>query len=200
MNTIDDSEKQHDQCTFNGVEGAKKIWQGVVFDGCCFEQCDFSAAQFRECEFIDCQFIACDLSGAVFGMSRFQEVEFSACQLFNVDWTLVDWSGFVLAAPFSFSDCDLQLASFNGLELKSLRLLNCQAREVDFREADLTDANFEGSDLSHALFVHCDLSSVNFVESTGAYIDLKNNKIEGARFERIEAVNLLASLGIELVD
>ena len=76
----------------------------------------------------------------------------------------------------------------------------CKLHDVDFREADLTDADFHYSDLSFSQFHHSNLSSANFAEATNYSIDINANNVKGARFTRLEALSLLDSLGIELVD
>lgn len=197
---LDQTKKHHSEQVFELTSCPNDTLTGVQFDGCRFVSCDFTGFQFRECEFIDCEFVGCQLAGAMFGMSRFQEVVFLDCDVSGVDWTLADWSGFVLNAPFSFKNCHLNQGSFFGLELKSLKVIDCQLRGVDFREAQLEGADFENSDLVHAIFAHSDLRTANFVGTRGVQLDVNNNQLKGARFERVEAVNLLASLGIDLVD
>ena len=51
-----------------------------------------------------------------------------------------------------------------------------------------------------SLFMHTNLERVDFTDSTGCSIDVLANELKGARFSRYEAIHLLESLGIELVD
>ena len=54
--------------------------------------------------------------------------------------------------------------------------------------------------MSNSQFHHTNLSLANFAEATSYTIDVNANTVKGARFTRLEAVSLLESLGIELVD
>ena len=79
-------------------------------------------------------------------------------------------------------------------------LEECRARDVDFREGDFSQANFTYSDFSGSFFSKTNLSGADFTEATNYDIDVFQNRIEQARFSRFEAVRLLDSLEIELVD
>ncbi|WP_420812697.1 hypothetical protein [Natronospirillum operosum] len=56
------------------------------------------------------------------------------------------------------------------------------------------------SDFSHSSFMRTNLQGVDFSESTAYTIDVLENNVKEARFSRYEALSLLESLGIELVD
>ncbi len=76
----------------------------------------------------------------------------------------------------------------------------CKVQDVDFREGDFSHAVMTYSDFTHSLFMRTNLESANFTEATQYSINILENQVKGAKFSKHEAVYLLESLGIELVD
>ena len=74
------------------------------------------------------------------------------------------------------------------------------AHDVDFREADLLQGNFDGTDLSESLFFNTNLSKVDFAGSRNYAISPEKNTLKGAKFSLPEAMSLLFSLDIVLMD
>lgn len=200
MSTLDLSQSEYFSKTFAGLKLAGTEISDIEFEDCRFEDCDFSDATLRNCRFIECQFIRCNLSLVNLGFSRFNDVLFSESKLVGVNWSNVTWPHFALSAPISFEQCILNDSIFIGLSLSELVMEQCKAHYVDFRDANLSDAKFNHSDFSHAIFGQTNLSNADFSDAVNYDIDLLNNQIKGAKFCRFEAVSLLESLGIELVD
>ena len=71
---------------------------------------------------------------------------------------------------------------------------------MDFREGSFCEADFRSTDFANSLFKETDLTGADFTGAVNYRIDVNYNKISRAKFSRYEAVNLLESLGIELVD
>ncbi|MBU2864759.1 pentapeptide repeat-containing protein [Reinekea forsetii] len=172
----------------------------IEFDGCTFKECDFSSAVFDHCKFIECEFVRCNLSVVQLKASRFMDVVFKESKVIGVDWTRAAWSNVQLASPVAFEHSVLNDSSFFGLYLAELSVEHCKANDVDFREGDFNEANFSGSDLSRCLFDGANLNGANFTDADHYYIDINNCKLKKAIFSRTEAVNLLESLDIVLVD
>lgn len=171
-----------------------------LFDGCTFEGCDFSESSFSRCTFCDCRFVNCNLSVIKIGYSRFVDVVFDECKLVGVDWTQGQWPRLGLGSPLIFKQCVINASSFYGLHLKDCVIEDCRAHDVDFRGADFSGADFSSTDLLNSLFASTTLISANFFNAINYTIDINNNQIKHARFCRLEAVRLLESLDIELVD
>jgi len=76
----------------------------------------------------------------------------------------------------------------------------CRAKEVDFRNANLKNSNFTATDFKGALFENTHLEEANFTEAQNTNIDIRKNHLSGAIFSRYEALFLLESMGIVLVD
>ena len=182
--------------TFSELDLKGKQISSVEFDDCTFDACDLSEARFSQCRFIDCRFINCDMNVVSFSGSRFEESLFKGCKVTGVDWTLLDYSEFIKEAPFSFYESVLDYSSFFGVSLENLSLKRCRIIEADLREATLLNADFSESDLAESQFRHTNLEKADFRGAINYSIDLRINTINGAKFSRDEAVNLLASLDI----
>jgi uncharacterized protein YjbI with pentapeptide repeats len=170
------------------------------FEGCEFKGCNFSEATLSKCSFIDCHFSDCNLSLIKIVSSKFRGVILEQCKAVGVNWTRAVWPRLVLAAPLKFYKCILNDSSFFGLALEELVLEDCKARDVDFREANLRGAKLNYTDFSNALFGRTNLSRADFSEAINYDIDVFNNEIKQAKFSRYEAIRLLDSLAIELVE
>lgn len=185
---------------FTDLRLANTQFSSIEFDGCTFRGCDFTETHLDRCKFIDCHFVQCNFSNTLLGYSRFSQISFTDSKLIGLDWNKANWPSFAMPAAISFERCILNSSSFMGLELGSLQLLECKAHEVDFRECNLADANFRFTDFTCSQFNNTNLAEADFCEALNYDIDVFSNNLKGAKFSRIEAVNLLESVGIELFD
>ncbi|MBQ4858639.1 pentapeptide repeat-containing protein [Pseudoalteromonas sp. MMG007] len=197
--TISNNNHYYDQ-QFSTLQLAEQLIENAEFEACTFTECDFSQAHFKTCRFIECSFKNCNLSLLKWGYSSLEDVSFSDCKLNSVQWGDADWGALSIDAPVSFNSCELSNSSFYDLTLKSLKLIHCFAKNVDFRHANLKQSKFTGTDFRDSEFFHTNLTKCDFVGATEFNIDLNNNVLAGAKFERFEALNLLTSLDIELCD
>ncbi len=171
----------------------------VEFEDCTFTRSDFSQVSFKQCYFSECHFKHCNMSLMHVLDSRFSGCKFEDCKVIGVDWTKADWSGLTQVAP-QFKRCVLSDSSFWGLKLESIMIHACDARDVDFREANLHGGDCAHSDFSRALFRKSTLTEVDFSDARSFDIDVRVNEIKGAKFSRYEALRLLGGLDIVLVD
>lgn len=186
--------------SFTGLNLSGKILSFNEFDGCTFIECDFTETRFSKCTFLDCSFINCNLSVARLEYSKFSDVGFDHCKLIGIDWTDANWPNIALSASIRFSHSILNDCSFFGLSLEQIVIEHSKARDVDFREGDFSKANFSETDLANSLFSHTNLGEADFTGAINYSIDIHTNSIKGATFSRYEALSLLDSLEIELVD
>ncbi len=200
MNTIDLDQVEFISKNFKGLNLIEEELSAKEFDDCSFEACDFSSAILKSCKFIDCNFTNCNLSLVKLSFSQFRDVVFEECKLMGVDWTNAYWPRLTITAPVKFIQCTLNHSSFFKLSLQELVMEGCKAHEVDFREGDFCEGSFTFTDFTHSLFGKTNLRNADFTDATNYYIDVYQNEIKNAKFCRLEAVNLLESLGIELVD
>ncbi|MGJ8581123.1 MAG: pentapeptide repeat-containing protein [Psychromonas sp.] len=170
------------------------------FEECEFNDCDFSSTVFRGCKFLNCSFNRCNLSLIKVPHSRFFDVNFVECKLLGIDWTVAYWPTFHLDAELKFYKCILSDGSFFGLTLNELIFEECKLHDVDLREGDFANSSMTYCDFANSLFMRTNLQHVDFSESSHFDIDVLENNIAKATFSRYEALNLLSSLDITLVD
>ena len=199
MNAIE-SQQQYFEETFKSLDLQDLVCVGTEFEECTFVDCNFTSATFERCNFINCSFTRCQLSLISVPYTRFFTVSFIECKLVGVDWTRATWSEFHKDFEISFRQSILNDSSFFGLTLQGLILDECKVQDVDFREGDFSHAVMTYSDFTHSLFMRTNLQSANFAESSQYSIIILENQVQGAKFSKHEAVYLLESLGIELVD
>ena len=180
------------------IPGAKV--ECTEFDGCTFINCDLSETLFYKCKFIDCSFVRSNLSVINLKFSQFSDVSFDECKMPGIDWTQVSRPNLIFYAPVKFNKCILNDSSFFGLDFPELEIIECKAHNVDFREGDFKKSNFSYTSFSQSLFNNTNLKEVNFCEAVDYQIDINLNTVKGARFTRQNALCLLESLGIELID
>ena len=186
--------------TFNHLSMIEQEIEGVEFEDCSFSECDFTEATFKKCRFIECAFSECNLSVIKIPQSQFTDVTFEQCKLIGVDWTRALWSQLRLAASLEFKNCVMNDSSFFDLGLDEIKLAECKAHDVDFRNGSFSLANFTYTDFTGSLFGKTDLSGSDFTEAVNYDIDIFDNKIDKAKFTRYEAVRLLNCLDVELLD
>jgi len=200
MSKLVSKEKEFYNQVFNDEACSELSLIDIVFDSCEFITCDFSNAIFRNCEFIDCSFVKCNLNSILLNNSKFSDVVFSECKMLGVDWTKAYWRDLALGSALKFNECMINSSSFYGLNQTEITIKGCRAHDVDFREADFSKANFKDSDLSNSIFSNTNLTSAKFAGAINYDININRNKVEKAEFSRHEAVRLLDTLGINLVD
>lgn len=198
-NPLDDATEYLSQ-TFVGLDLSNETLSFKEFDGCVFNECRFDSVTFKNCKFIECEFVSCNLSVVNINYSRFMDVTFNQCKIIGVDWTKASWPNLSLPAPIAFHQSLLNDSSFYGLLLADLIIEGCTVHDVDFREGNFHQGDFSGSDFSNSLFNGANLSGVSFEDAENYYIDLNHTNIKQAKFSRLEAVCLLESLDIELLD
>jgi uncharacterized protein YjbI with pentapeptide repeats len=184
-------EKFYSELEFLKIEYPERVVQDVEFYKCRFSECYFFKTRFIDCEFENCTFEKCDLSLIALTGSRLLDVEFTDTKILGVDWTL-------LKKPyrFSFNRCKLDNSSFFRMELNSLNMIECSAREADFIEANLTKMVFAYTDLYHSRFNGANLSFANFSNAINYSIDPNQCKLKKTIFTMPEAMQLLSAFDV----
>ncbi|RXJ74919.1 hypothetical protein CS022_01665 [Veronia nyctiphanis] len=192
--------KEYVEKQFGQLAVAYGCYRNVEFEACTFTECDFSECDFDHCRFIDCHFERCNLSLAAFSHTRLNNVVFADCKLVGVDWTRPKWTLFDSGSQITFNTCVLNDSSFFELDMDGATFTDCRMHHVDLTGCSLSEAKLTGCDLSGAIFSQTNLEGCDLSHSENITIDVKNNRLEGSTFSRFEAVNMLTSLGINLVD
>ncbi|MBV4365547.1 pentapeptide repeat-containing protein [Erwinia phyllosphaerae] len=192
--------KEYFDDAFSRLDLSSALIKDAIFEDCEFSHCNFTSAHFSRCKFINCTFMHCNLSMMEISGTRINESSFNECKLSGIDWTRAYWPAFNVDPELSFAKCILTNASFFGLTLQGLKLIECKLHEVDFRECDLSSAEITGCDLAGSLFSNTNLRGADFTDSWNFNINVLNNLVARAKFSRPEAVSLLEGLDIDLVD
>lgn len=195
-----ENHEAYDEQTFENLNLTGLKVTAAAFDTCRFTGCNFSETVFRDCWFTDCRFLECNLSVTAVPDCRFSEVVFEDCKAVGIDWTRADWPKVMPFSPITFHRCIISDASFWGLTLKDMAVESCRAHDVDFREGGFQGADFRSTDFAGSLFSGTDLSGADFTNAANYRIDINGNIIRKAVFTRYEALTLLDSLGVVLVD
>jgi len=179
--------------TLEGIELTEALTE-VRFEGCTLEGWSAAEATFRQCAFDDCVFRGCDLSNAKLFDTRLRGVRFERCKLMGVDFG----AAYAIGLEVSFEGCVLSYASFAGMALRGLELIDCRAHETIFDDADLRDARFDATDLRGARFGGADLRGADLSEATGYAIDPTLAKVKGTKMSMEGALETARLLGIEV--
>jgi len=160
--------------------------QSRVFEECEFNNCSFIGCKFEKCRFLNCKFIDCDLSTIIPMNCHFTEVQFIKCKAIGIDWTKTQ-----KIKNLSFSECLLNYSNFRLLKLPEIKMVKCEAKEVDFIETDLSDGDFKNTDFEQSIFFKTNLTNADFSRATNYFIDIKTNTLNKTRFSLPEALSLL---------
>lgn len=174
-------------------DGAVSV-SGSEFDGCRFEGCVLIDMTFASCRFTECLFESCDLTALKVKNSFFSDVTIQNSKAIGIKWEMC-------RAPLgvTFKESNLTASTFYSLDLRHLKVTGCEAREMDFSEANLKQADFSGSDLEGTVFDGSDLEGADFSTAVNYTIDPMKSTLKNARFSLPEAVALLKGLPIKLV-
>lgn len=200
MTEFSAEQKGYISANFNELLLSGQKIDSTSFEDCTFTNCDFSETEFTNCKFIDCHFLQCNLSILKIKGCQFIDVVIKDSKAIGIDWTKAKWPNISLFSPLKFYQCILNDSTFMGLSLSEIVIEDCRAHEVDFRDGSFCDANFSATDFTNSFFNKTNLSGADFTEAVNYQIDINYNNLKGAKFSRHEAVYLLESLGIELVD
>lgn len=179
--------------TFADLDLANADLSGREFEGCTFRRCALPESRWARTVIEDSVFEDCDLSRMAPQQLALRGVVFRNTKLVGVNW-----KGLERGPDMSFESCDLRYASFVGARLGSVRVTDCELREANFIDLDLTGADFGGSDLSGSTFEGCTLAKADFSRARGVYLNPATNVVKGARVALEAAVLLAESFGMSV--
>jgi uncharacterized protein YjbI with pentapeptide repeats len=200
MDTSIDAQGYYAEQTFKGIHRAGAQFASSEFYDCTFVRCAFAGSTFRKCRFVNCTFQQCDLRLIQVPESAFSGTRFEDSKVVGVDWTQADWAAVGLGDPIGFFECAIGHCTFIGLDLKGIQIKGCVATDVDFREADLTGADLRGSDLAESLFGNTNLTEADLSSARNYHIPPEKNVLSRAKFSLPEAMALLYSMDIVLIE
>lgn len=187
------TENAYFQEKFTRLSLSGETIEDIIFEECEFIGCSFINCKFEKCKFLNCRFNECTLSAINPANSRYLIVKFSRSKVIGFDWTKTD-----KLEDLEFADCQINYSNFKLMKLPKIKILNCEAKEVEFIETDMTEGVFRNTDFEKSRFFKTNLTNADFKGARNYYIDARNNILKKARFSLPEALTLLESLDIIL--
>ena len=193
-------EKDYYEAAFRGLDLSRQEVVGQQYEQCRFTNCNFAEAQLKACNFYDCEFRSCDLS-----LIKVMDCDFSSTLIedskaIGVNWAEIRRPAVRVYCPVEFIRCNINYSSFMSLDLREIQIIGCEAKDVNFSEANLSKSNLSDSDFAGSIFNKTNLCCADFTHAVNYYIDIYHNPIKGAKFSIPEAISLLGSLEVEIVD
>jgi fluoroquinolone resistance protein len=161
------------------------------FEECEFNGCSFIGCKFEKCKFINCKFNGCVISAINPVDSFCTDVEFSKCKVIGCDWTRASQ-----IHGLNFAECQINYSNFATLKLPKVKMIDCEAKEVDFTETDLSGGSFNGTDFERSIFFKTNLTKADLKRAINYSIDPRNNTLKKTKFSLPEALSLLSCLDI----
>ena len=184
--------KEHSEITFKNEDFKDHSFEGEFYDECHFVNCDLTGADFRSSSFEGCTFESCNLTAVKVVNTKWDDISFKGCKLSGIDFEPIS----KMLLSFSFENCSISYSYFKGLKIPSTRFLNCEMKECDFIDTDLSAATFKGSSLVGSTFVNCNLSKADFREASNYQFNPNNNRLKKAKFSSPEVLALLSGFDI----
>lgn len=194
------NEEEHYEETFRGLDLSGQVVVGHQYEQCIFTECNFTETQLKACNFYDCEFKSCDLSLVKVGDCEFSNNLIEDSKAMGINWTEMRLPTVRVYCPVEFIRCNINYSNFMALDLREIQIVECQARDVNFSEANLSKSNLTDSDFANSIFNRTNLCKADLTHAINYYIDVYINPIKGAKFSIPEAISLLGSLEIEIVD
>lgn len=171
---------------------------GQTFSDKEFEECKFVNSSFVNVKFVRCRFVGCVFEGSVISAmittdSNFVDVYFKNSKVIGTDWTKAQ-----RLQDLSFNNSQINYSNFRLLKLPKIKMLSCEAKEVDFTGTDLSEAVITSCDLENAVFSQTNLAKADLRYSKNYFIDPRFNTVKKAKFSMPEAMTLLSGLEIEI--
>lgn len=164
------------------------------YDNCTFIDCVFTDGYISNITFLECEFIDCNLSMVKSKQTTLNNVKFINCKL--VGFPFNTCNDFLMS--LNFKGCNLNLASFNNLNLKGTQFNNCNLQEVDFTETDLTGCEFLNCNLNRAIFDKTNLEKTDFSTASDFFINPEINNLKFAQFSKNNVIGLLKKYNIKI--
>ncbi len=193
-------QKEYNGQELKGLAHKRGQFRAYEFINCTFSKCAFDESAFQACVFRDCLFRQCGLNLVTLKECSFTNTRFETSQLIGINWTETTWRRNKWLKAVDFVDCALNHATFTGLNLQKIKLVKCVAHDVDFSEANLTQADCTFTDFTNSRFVHTNLTEADFTGATHYTIPANLNTLKKTKFALPEAMALLYSLDIVLVE
>jgi len=179
--------------SFEKINWTSNKVRGGRFELCTFKNCDFQSVNFMDVVFEECTFHSCNFVGSFLSDVAFRKVDWIACKLTGISFEQVN----KLGLEMSFDACVMDYAIFYQLNMPRTKFKNVSLIGADFTEADLKAATLQNSDLKKAIFKRTNLEKCDFRGAKHIQINLNENRVKGALFNRDQALELLQGFQLD---
>ncbi len=179
---------------FDGLKLGNMDLSGKVFTNCCFSSCDFHKTNLLSCRFETCTFIDCALVLPNIIDAQFDSITFKNCKLTGLNFEKLNQ--FLIS--FNFINCKLQACSFVKLHLPQSKFTKSAIFDSLFSETQLSKSDFSDVVFSQTQFIQCNLEGANFRGASGFFIAPHKNRIRQAKFDSVNAFELLECFDIRI--
>ena len=162
-------------CTLRDADWAGAVLSGVRFEGCTFERVDLSRVRLPDSVLDGCTFVGCKALATPWSMLR---------------------EPMLSPDPCAWTDCQLSMGSFSGLDLTGGRFERCVLTEADFDGATLREVVVDDSSLAGARFVRADLRDADLRGARDYVVDAREARVEGLQVDPVGALGLLVPFGV----
>lgn len=179
----------HEKLTQEDLYGIDCV--DVVFSHVQFDQCDLSQGSFVSVKFQDC-----DLSN-----SNFENCYFKKCEFVNTKGMGTNLrSSRVLNCLIE--SCNFQYADFNSTHMQDSEFIESDFTCAVFRQSELKKIRIKGSKLLGNDWVRAKLNGMDFTcnQFEGPVLSTGLPELKGTRFSGSQAGQLVALLGVDVVD
>jgi uncharacterized protein YjbI with pentapeptide repeats len=174
------------------IDFSKIIIKKGEYDNCTFVNCNLEGIHASNIQFVECEFLDCNFSNTIVKNTAFKDVAFTDCKMVGVKFNECD--PFLL--QFSFTECQLNYASFYQLKIPNTKFVNCNLQEVDLTEVILSNSIFDNCDFSGAIFGQTNLEKSDFKTAFNFNINPEENSLKGAKFSKENILGLLSEYKI----
>lgn len=188
------SQEFYQDQVFKNIDYTQSPFPKGEYDNCTFIDCKFEDVYVTTITFLECTFDTCDMTNMKVKSTSFNEVNFLNCKLLGVDFGLCN--DFMFSA--TFQDCNLELASFAGLNIKQTTFKTCTLQNVDFTETNAENTVFDHCNLKAAIFEQTNLQKSDLSSAYNYSIDPSRNQVKKAHFSRKEIHGLLTQYDIKI--
>lgn len=182
-----DRSNSHQNKTFEDIKLENTSLANIEFYNCSFINCIFNHIDFSGSSFEDCKFISCNIIVPKLLDSRFQIVSFNECKISGAIFSVLN----DFSVSFSIEDSSLISCTFSDMMLARTSFEHCKFDDTLFSNCNLRLANFSYTTFKASQITSCDLRESSFLESSGFNINPNENKMNNARFNISNALELL---------
>lgn len=166
----------------------------TLYELCHFTNCDFTGIDLSRVTFVDCDFTRCNFSAVKVAGTIMNNCRFRESKLVGIHFSDMAQETLELA----FDQCRIDSCSFDNLVLMKLKFGGSDLIRTEFSWSDFSGGDFSGCDLKESRFINCNLEKCDFRNAAHLDIDLRENRVTGAKFSMAAAVELLYPFGVEL--